>query len=652
MKKMDLHIHTLNTSSDNEFTFSKENFKEYIELNKLDCVAITNHNLFSKMQFDEICLFLNEKCNHECTILPGIELDTLSGHLLIIADVVNCSIIEGLSKYCVDNNIGPNNRINKNEIKILMADIKDELLLIPHIEKKPQIRVENLHELNIPVICGEVGSPKKWQVAMKNNDTVTPLLFSDIRISDDMSSNCSRYTYIDCETWSIKNIKDCLIRKKISLSNQECYFDIQGTKAHFGLNVVLGKRASGKSTLLKNIESENEAYHIKQFSLINKSEAFDNIQAENVKNIFDVKILPLEKFIECYIQLNNKVLNYNIDTYVSSLVQSAKEIKKDAYAQLPIYSAQKIKKSENNDLEKIYKNSYAAFNSKIAKNYFDQINTNDILAHIYIDLKKDYLNNQYIEKTNKLITSLKGVLSKKSSNTQIDEIELDLFFKKLIMEANFCNLISTFVNEEFENIGIFGYTRKSVFISPVYVKEINTNTKDISKTDITAHNKKSQYIELLRKLVEAGLNSKEIARCFLSYKTTTYNKNGKKLSGGEQTDYVLGLELEKASKYDTILIDEPESSFDNTFLHEDVCEKIKELSKSSTVFLATHNNTLGVSIKPDNFIFNEYDEINDKYSLKNVPFSMNINESLLISLMEGGNDAYKLRGEIYETTRN
>jgi predicted metal-dependent phosphoesterase TrpH len=46
LKKIDLHIHTISTFSDNGFTYSLDTFKRYVEEAKLDAVAVTNHDMF------------------------------------------------------------------------------------------------------------------------------------------------------------------------------------------------------------------------------------------------------------------------------------------------------------------------------------------------------------------------------------------------------------------------------------------------------------------------------------------------------------------------------------------------------------------------------------------------------------------------------
>ena len=81
MKKVDLHIHTVPSIKDANFTFDIDKMRLYVQTLKLDAIAITNHNLFDKNQFDEIKNELN------ITVFPGVEVDLENGHIIIIADV-------------------------------------------------------------------------------------------------------------------------------------------------------------------------------------------------------------------------------------------------------------------------------------------------------------------------------------------------------------------------------------------------------------------------------------------------------------------------------------------------------------------------------------------------------------------------------------
>ena len=54
MKKIDLHLHTKPSISDSQFEFSLDKLKEYIRKLEIDCIAITNHNLFDLEQFKKV----------------------------------------------------------------------------------------------------------------------------------------------------------------------------------------------------------------------------------------------------------------------------------------------------------------------------------------------------------------------------------------------------------------------------------------------------------------------------------------------------------------------------------------------------------------------------------------------------------------------
>lgn len=80
MKAVDLHIHTVKSISDSQFTFSMESLIKYVDSMKLDIIGITNHNLFDIEQFNHICDRLDVK------VLPGIEINFEGGHLLLLSE--------------------------------------------------------------------------------------------------------------------------------------------------------------------------------------------------------------------------------------------------------------------------------------------------------------------------------------------------------------------------------------------------------------------------------------------------------------------------------------------------------------------------------------------------------------------------------------
>ncbi len=175
MKKVDLHLHTIATPSDARFDFSLDSLKKYVAVAELDCIAITNHNLFDELQYKDIVENLGIK------VLPGIEVDLEGGHMLVIAndtDVIDfaakCKEIEQIVTY-------PNPNVTLDEFKRIFPTLK-KYILIPHYDKSPKIPKYVLEALSSEISAGEVQSAKKFIQASNDDSSLVPVLFSDQRM--------------------------------------------------------------------------------------------------------------------------------------------------------------------------------------------------------------------------------------------------------------------------------------------------------------------------------------------------------------------------------------------------------------------------------------------------------------------------------------
>src|SRR5690606_41343185 len=131
---------TVPSISDSEFFFSLNALKDYVAKLEIDCIAITNHNLFDKPQFEYIASALPIK------VFPGIEIDLEAGHILLISEnedlddfALNCKKVTDLIKTKSDY-------ITYEQL-IEIFPLLSKYLLIPHYDKKPNIKPETLIKL-------------------------------------------------------------------------------------------------------------------------------------------------------------------------------------------------------------------------------------------------------------------------------------------------------------------------------------------------------------------------------------------------------------------------------------------------------------------------------------------------------------------------
>jgi hypothetical protein len=273
MKKIDLHVHTVPTISDCHFEFDIHKLKEYVKLANLAAIAITNHNIFDLLQFEEI------RQNLDIKVFPGIEIDLEKGHLLVISDGdltdfgIKCAEVTTKIKTKYDF-------ISIAEFKNIFGDL-NQFLLIPHYDKSPKLPDEIIEKLKDHISAGEVQSQKKFIYCQKDDRKLVPVIFSDCRIEETMTDIPIRQTFIDCGEVTLTSLKQCLKDKsKVALSEKDGnrlfqIFD-NGQYLSTGLNVIVGERSSGKSYTLEKINSKMDSIKfIRQFSLLQQDDAND-----------------------------------------------------------------------------------------------------------------------------------------------------------------------------------------------------------------------------------------------------------------------------------------------------------------------------------------------------------------------------------------
>lgn len=670
MKKVDLHIHTVPSISDREFFFSLNSLKDYVEKLEIDCIAITNHNLFDKSQFEYIASELSIK------VFPGIEIDLEAGHILLISEneelddfALKCKKVTDLIKTKSDY-------ISYEQL-IEIFPLLSKYLLIPHYDKKPNIKIETLTKLGENIFCGEVTSIRKFKACLTESDKLVPVIFSDCRFVEDMPVFPTRQTFIDAADDSLTSIKGCLFDKnKVYLSKEEGNEFFQATDDGIilstGLNVIIGERSTGKTYTLERIINgfENVKY-IRQFSLLqNDEEKFKELVTTRHSLVSENYLKEFKDVIYAINEVDIKTNNQNVEKYLESLKRFASESDKlDSFSKCKLYNETKFELDDLDNLKALLKATKLLLDNteyrSVINKHIPDTNLKDLFFELTEVYKEKHIKNLEKSFVNDLAERIKDDLRIRSSTTSIEDVDFHkIQFDK--MKVNKFDEITKKLQTEkiIDSKEIRGF--KVVAKTKRYTGASQLQKKSKSKLTFSdSFNNYGNPYKFLVSLRNVAIEETDYYKYFVDIEYKTLNKHGFPVSGGERSEFNLLHEISDALKHDILLIDEPESSFDNIFLKNEVNELIKEISKEIPVIVVTHNSTIGASIKPDYLVYTtkiiESDELIYKVYfghpmskiLKNSDGEEIQNIDILFNCLEAGEEAYYERKlQAYEILKN
>ena len=675
MKKVDLHLHTIATQSDARFDFSLNTLKKYVEVAELDCIAITNHNVFDEQQYKEIVENIGIK------VLPGIEVDLEGGHILVLADDTDvidfaekCREVERLVTY-------PNPNVSLEDFKRIFQTL-GKYILIPHYDKSPKVPKYVLEALSSEISAGEVQSAKKFIQASKDEGSLVPVLFSDQRMKIGMQEFESRSTYIAIENVDFRSLKLGLTKKgyvNLTLDEGNRFFEVSnsGLKLSTGLNVVLGKRSSGKSFTLNKIEEfsgEDEIKFIRQFELLESDEdkdkrEFDTAISKNQSEFTEKYLSQFKSVVDDVHNISIQNDESEVESYIQSVVENANNVaRKDIFSKAKLFTEQKITLKELGTLKELITSVQLLLDnteySEIIENAVKRENLITLHSSLVEKFRVESKLNRHKQMANDIISKVKLELGYKTTHKTINDIDLRKIALNRAKVKRFEKLVSSIQKEQ--QIGkkeLYGYSvvaERKPFVSA-------TDLKTVARAKVSLVNAFSKYKEpfdYIDRLKDAGIEDVELYKYFSKVSYRILNKYGTTVSGGERSEYRLLRSLHDAKNYDILLIDEPESSFDNVFLFESVNKIIKDLSQQMPVVVVTHNNTVGASIEPDYILYtsktmNDGELVYDVYSglptdkyLRTIDGKEIENYNIQIDSLEAGHKPYQNRGEDYANLKN
>lgn len=680
MKKLDLHVHTQSTMSDIEFVFSMESLRKYVTTFRIDGIAITNHNLFDKNQYFEI----RKNIPEQCVVLPGIEINIKNGnnigHILCITAIDDVYDFETRCYEVSQKITSPTDGITLCEMKSIFTNM-EKYLWIPHYDKKPNLDKNIIKNMGKNILCGEVGSVKKFIYCIKNTNTPTPVYFSDYRPTEGIENFPLRQTFFDISEVTVPSIKKCLIDKaKVALSEKEghhIFYVLPDVPISTRLNVIMGERSSGKTHMLNEIFSHHEnVKYIKQFSLIEtdpskEEQSFNNRiamkQDDIVKDFFyefSTVVDSIKKIPEDYCE--------RLDKYLDSLIQYAEEIDRaDMFSKCLIYNESFYQIDNLQGLRNLIGAVELLLDSRqyedIINTYIEKDKLKFLFKALIQEFRKKHCEQLKKKWVNGLMKNIQALLQAKTANTKIEDVD----FYSLQIYRHCINKFEIIVDSikkktiiQNNEIGDFVIqVTKRPYENATEMR--NTSKKRIPFADIFKNYYNDNAFIFLQKLKELDINETEYYKYFSLIEYKILNKYGYEVSGGERAEFNLLQEIKDALKYDMLLIDEPESSFDNIFLREKVNEIIRNIAKEMPVIIVTHNNTVGASIHPD-FIIHTKRFITDHHkiqyaryyglpsdkTLKDFDGNELSNIGVTLDCLEAGEEAYNERSRDYEILKN
>lgn len=680
MNRIDFHIHTVATASDSKgFTFDPDVLKEYVERSDLAGIAITNHNNFYRDNFEQVVDML------DIPVFPGAELNITTagsfGHVLVIADPADIDDFSSGMETFASECSGESSHVSWDRVVEIFPNLK-RWLVIPHYKKSKKL--DSITLAHIKNTTGydalEVTNAKKWFI--EHDSANAPLVvFSDcrpgMRMPDDDSENSLKryaygYTYLQCDEMSFSSVKAALANPtNVAIFPADREFEIlpEALPASKRMNVILGKRSSGKTFTLERIldaYAEEDRLYIGQFEITNeaKKDVFEKSIADEDIVFFDGYFRPLQDEIDKYTQTDSGAYEDAVRAYCAALVLYA-EAPTDQYSERPIFNAEAFGYEEDDALEKsdieLRKAARELVSGgkrpEVVKEFIDPGKLKALDARLQELMRVARTLRWQKNKCDAAVALIKGELSTKSARKPLPKNDqLKEYFKYCYRERRLAETLEALsVTTELDSVDEYKYLKKRT-------RQMWTCATDARKacgmalphgTDVAGLFAAKATVKSKLTIIRGFDSAVQAKVCRLLFtiksRIVLNDDSNTALSGGQRAEYLLLHKISGAFGKDVVLIDEPESSFDNPFLNHDVIALLNDVAEHATVFLVTHNNTLGVSLHPDRIIYTEKDESGEYRVYSGELSSTNLvdangnacdRKEKLLDTMEAGIDAY------------
>lgn len=680
MKRIDLHIHTVATPWDEDFSFDLEQLRKHIEDWEIDAIAITNHNTFDYQQYKDIA----KQIGSMCVVYPGVEVSALGTHLLVICDGEKAQQLEGACNklhaflgYSSGGRAFTSNSCTLEELQEAFPLLGD-CIVIPHYEKAPAISEENLRLISNYVCACETSSLKKALRYNKLPDQRWSFVyFTDYRFgSESIDGQRPAYrpggVYVRTDSTSFGAIHRALRGREVSLAQDgsqslELYPGVTSTE---GVNLILGRRSTGKTFTLERVRSlcdDDDVYYIKQGDLVDASKEADfysslNRQFESVRAKYYEPLEVLSEEMErCGADGERSA---DVSRYLKQLKSYAEtKVQNDTFSNSALFKRRPIPDVNCAEGWNVIKAVCTILDSDdYAEDLEETVGRSrllEFLKRVSSDVRGREIDEQAVKAANKATNAVKARLSQSSVDPYPEPELVDVFRKEAFADA-FSSLVSTCWKERVVANDNYSHFQKYTLVAE---RKKFSNANDIKKAmhipqGVILNNiTRKPSRDYINRLLELD-GRPAITRGLFSLTVEVRDERGSLLSGGQRTECVFLGRLTEAIGKPVVLIDEPESSFDNLFLDGPIANQIRKLGKRSIVFVTTHNQVLGFGLKPNKVFITSYDDKSKAYQIhcgdlededlcgKEVPSIPT--KSTVMEILEAGKKSYESRQSYYE----
>lgn len=702
--KIDFHCHTKAVKPGEKKTrnINAKEFKENIKSAGVKIVAITNHNIFDKKQFDEFYA----EVNNEFILLPGIEVDVTGiknerGHVVIVyddKDVENfyIKVLELLKNFSTDTSAIEMEElisfINELDCVVLVHYYKADALCEESIEYMKINMKNNFRLFYEPSNYRTLGIMINHKFrALKGSDIsdwkdYSKQEFANIKL--DIDSYKQLFKFLKKDESVIESLLNTQIKYNVDISYKKGKFE--NIELYDDVNVFFGSKGTGKSKCLEKIRKyfyENG----KKIAFYTPSENEDKLEEKLKINSEEKQLLFYERdnCIPEFKKLNNWAENNvtQFNDYLKYIKSKEKNANKKKMKIIDIRKTfvensaiEDIKKDFNNVsnikkmLESVQVSSYmGSLNSNILKCLIEQL-----LEKVKDSYANEFANKMSIRLTKDTIIKLKAIVDKKTETKSIPTETGFIEFAKKHFELEL-GMIKIFDGFDFKYESEFEYIGKLDEGKELYKKTVvKMIDKNCKATDGFLKIQELKKIKSILKNIKDNVYKSELQEYISTFKeyyfegmsldyfigiSKKFFVNGKEYnpSTGEATMIVLNDALKDDS--DVYILDEPEKSLGNNYVSDVLVNKINDLAKmKKVVVVATHNANIAVRTMPYRSILKVYDNGEYKTYIGNPYTNKLINiknkddykywKEESIRLLEGGKEAFEERNDIYGEENN